>query len=190
MKLRIFAILALLSPFGFTLPVAAIETFNYPVNSEIMLLAQRDWQAYNSDRFTIQLPGQPVTSTNSEEIAEGLTLTFDEITFENDTGAYGLIYTDLPNDYLQETDSQTVLDDMSALFLIATQLEGLKELEESINFQGNPGREYRINEQDLALALQLYLVEKRVYFLFAVSEQPNQVNQFLNSFSIRPISDR
>lgn len=184
MKLKILAILALLSPFGFTLPVAAIENVNYPVNSEIMLLAQRDWEAYTSEKFTIKLPGQPFTSTNSEEIAEGLTLTFDEVTFENDNGAYGVIYTDLPDDYLQETDSQTVLDDMSALFLIATQLEGLKELEKSIKFRGNPGLEYRINEQEVALVLQLYLVQERVYFLFAVSEQPNQVNQFLNSFKL------
>ena len=82
------------------------------------------------------------------------------------------------------TDSQTVLDDMSALFLIATQLESLKELEKFINFRGHPGREYRINEEDVALVLKLYLVQERVYFLFAVSEQPNQVNQFVNSFNL------
>lgn len=184
MKLRNFAILALLSPVAFTFPVAAIETIDAPVNAEVMLLSQGNWHQHTSDKFTIQMPGQPVTNRNAQEVAEGLTLTFDEITFENDSSAYGVIYTELPNDYLQDTDDQTVLDDMSALFLIATQLEGLKELEESIEFNGNPGREYRINEQDIDLVLQLYLVQERVYFLFAVSEQPNQVNQFLNSFNL------
>lgn len=185
MKLKILAILAFLSPLGFTLPVAAIETLNSPGNREVMLMAQRNWQDYTSEGFTIQMPGQPETSRNSEEIAEGFTLTFNEITFEDDNGAYGVIHTDLPDDYVQETDSQEVLDDMSALFLIATQLEGLKELEESINFKGNPGREYRINEDDVALVLRLYLVQKRVYFLFAVSEQPNQVGRFVESFNLR-----
>lgn len=185
MKLKNLAILFLLSPLSLSIPVEAIETFNSPENPEVMLLSQRNWHEHNADKFTIQMPGEPVTSQNSEEIAEGFTLTFNEITFENDNGAYGLIHAELPDNYIQEATSEEVLDDMSALFLISTQLEGLKELEEPINFRGNPGREYRINEPDAALVLRLFLVQKRVYFLFAVSEQPNQVNQFVNSFNLR-----
>lgn len=184
MKLKIIALLALLSPLGFTLPAAAIETFNSSENPAVMLLAQEDWHQHISEKFTIQMPNQPESSQNSEEIDEELNLTFNEITSEDDKGAYGLIHTDLPDNYLQKNDSQAVLDYMSDLFLMAMQLEGLKELEQSIDREGNPGREYRVVEPTGALIMQLYLVEKRVYFLFAVSSEENQVNQFVNSFDL------
>jgi hypothetical protein len=188
MKLKILAILFLLSPLGFTLPVEAIETFASPEHPEVMPLTQnnsQNWHEHTADKFTIQMPAEPITNKTSEEIAEGFTLTFNEITVETGNGAYALIHTELPDDYIQETNSEEVLDDMSYLFLIGTPLEGLKALEQSIDFRGNPGREYRISEPDVALVLRLYLVEKRMYFLFAVSEQQNQVNQFVNSFNLR-----
>lgn len=185
MKLKILAIFALLTSLGSTLPVAAIETANPQANAEVMLLSQGGWREYGSERFTIRMPGEPVSSRNSEEIAEGFTLTFNEMTFEDNNGAYGLIYTDLPSNYMQDTNAQEVLNDMSALFLISTQLEGLKELEKSINLKGHPGLEYRISEPEAALVLRLYLVQQRVYFLFGVSERENQVNQFVNSFNLR-----
>ncbi|KOR38594.1 MULTISPECIES: hypothetical protein [Planktothricoides] len=175
----------LLTAFGAALPVVASETAAPQTNAEVMQLAQTGWREYGSERFTIRMPGEPVSSRNAEEVGEGLTLTFNEMTFEDDGGAYGVIYTDLPRNYLQGTNSAAVLDYMSALFLISTQLEGLKEVEQSINLKGHPGLEYRINEAEAALVLRLYLVQERVYFLFGVSEQPNQVNQFVNSFNLR-----
>lgn len=185
MKLRILTIFALLTSLGSTLPVAAIETVNPQANAEVILLSQGGWREYGSERFTIRMPGEPVSSRNSEEITEELTLTFDEMTFEDNSGAYGVIYTDLPSNYMQGTNAQEVLNDMSALFLISTQLEGLKEVEKPINLKGHPGLEYRISEQEAALVLRLYLVQQRVYFLFGVSERENQVNQFVNSFNLR-----
>ncbi len=185
MKLKILTICALLTSWGCTLPVAAIETVNPQANAEVMLLSQGGWREYGSERFTIRMPGEPVSTRNSEEITEGFTLTFNEMTFEDNSGAYGVIYIDLPSNYMQDTNAQEVLNDMSALFLISTQLEGLKELEKSINLKGHPGLEYRISEPEAALVLRLYLVQQRVYFLFGVSEQENQVNQFVNSFNLR-----
>ena len=185
MKINNFlTIVALVTPFA-TLPVGAIETVNPQVNNaEVILLAQSDWQEYGSEEFTVKMPGEPISSQNTEEISEGMTLTFDDMTFQDDDGAYAVIYTELPSKYLDETDSKDVLNEMSMLFLMSTQLEGLKEFEESINFQENPGLEYRIDEEEIGLILRLYLVQERVYFLFAVSEQPNQINQFIDSFNL------
>lgn len=181
----------LLTAFGAALPVVATpqggsRSLIAPAPAtEVMGQAQTSWREYGSERFTIRMPGQPVTNRNSEEVADGLTLTFNEITFEDDRGAFGVIYTDLPRSYLQGTNAAEVLNDMSTLFLISTQLQGLKQLEQRINLKGHPGLEYRVIERDAALVLRLYLVQERVYFLFGVSEQPNQVNQFVNSFNLR-----
>lgn len=180
--------------FGAALPVVAtpssgsrslIAIANPQANTEVIGQAQPGWREYGSERFTIRMPGQPVATRNSEQIADGITLTFNEITFEDDRGAFGVIYTDLPRSYLQGANAAEVLNDMSALFLISTQLQGLKQLEQRINLKGHPGLEYRVIEPDAALILRLYLVRERVYFLFGVSEQPNQVNQFVNSFNLR-----
>ncbi len=184
MKLKILTIFALLTCLGSTLPVAASETVHPQGNAEVILLSQGGWREYGSERFTIKMPGEPISSRNSEEIDEGLTLTFSEMIFEDDQGAYGVIYTDLPSNYVQGTNAQEVLNDMSTLFLISTQLEGLKALEKPINLKGHPGLEYRVSEPEAALVLRLYLVQQRVYFLFGVSELESQVNQFVNSFNL------
>lgn len=187
LKLRILAIAALLAPLGLgvALPIAPSQAVSKDTSSSLLQLSQSNWQGYTSSRgqFKVQMPGEPQEEKNSQNFGEE-TLSVEEITFEDDNGAYGVVYMELPNEYIKETDSNGILDEMSQMFLGGMQLPQLKNLEETIEIGGYPGREYRLSETEGSLVVRLYLVEKNFYFLFGASPTETTVNRFIDSFEL------
>lgn len=187
LKLRILAIAALLTSLGLglSLPIAPSQAVSKDTSSSLLQLSQSNWQGYTSNRgqFKVQMPGQPQEEKNSQNFGSE-TLSVEEITFEDDNGAYGVVYMELPNEYINETDSNGILDEMSDMFLGGMQLPQLKNLEETIDIGGYPGREYRLSETEGSLVVRLYLVEKNFYFLFGASPTETTVNRFIDSFEL------
>ena len=91
---------------------------------------------------------------------------------------------ELPSAYIQEANSTQILDEMSDMFLAGMQLPQLKNIEQTINLDGYPGREYSLSEEEGSLTLRLFLVEQKMYFLFAASPTAASVNQFIDSFEL------
>lgn len=184
-KLKILAIAAMLAPLGFALPMGTSKALDSNNSSSLLHLSQSNWQPHTSStgQFRVQMPGQPEEERNSQDVGEE-TLAVEEIKFEDENGAYGVVYMELPSAYIQETDSTNILDEMSDMFLAGMQLPELKNIEQTINLDGYPGREYRLSESEGSLVLRLYLVEKKMYFLFAASPTAASVNQFIDSFEL------
>ncbi|NER38438.1 MAG: hypothetical protein F6J93_31550 [Oscillatoria sp. SIO1A7] len=187
MKLRILAIAALLASLGLglSLPMAPSQAVSKDTNSSFIQLSESNWQGYTSSKgqYQVQIPGQPEQERNSQNVGEE-TLSVEEIKFEDEDGAYGVVYMELPTAYIRDSNSTDILDEMSDMFLAGMQLQQLKDIEETINLDGYPGREYRLSEEEGSLVLRLYLVEKKMYFLFAASPTAASVNKFIDSFEL------
>jgi len=182
-KLRTLAIAAILSPLSFALPLEASEVL-HPSAHWPLVVAQSDWPTYTrTGQFRVQMPGEPEEERNSENFGTE-TLISEEIKFEDEEGLYGVFFMDLPREYIQESNSTEILNEMRDSFLEGMGLPQLKNQEQLIDLNSYPGREYRVIETEGMLVLRLYLVEQKIYFLVGASPVADRVDRFMNSFEL------
>ncbi|MGD1943512.1 MAG: hypothetical protein ACFB0G_19635 [Leptolyngbyaceae cyanobacterium] len=149
------------------------------------LEAATDLEAAPNDdgRYVVNMPVTPQFATRTTPVAGGL-LTWNLAIAEQAEGIYAVAYTDLPLDLL--ASGQTIVS------------EGLQDrplLEEfgwqAISQPGQPisqgnirGLEFLYFADSRLSALRLYLANRRLYAVMAVSPELTQVSQFMESFRL------
>ena len=150
----------------------------------LMLLARNhDWQTFRSQRggFSAQLPGDASWETEQTEF-KGYPLTVHMLEVESDSNAYGIAYADLPPAYLAK-GSNAVLDEVGRELLDQT-MQPLSDQQLHSSLKNYPGRFTQRGLFHMTMKARLHLVDERMYFIFAASDQNQTVDNFLNSFSL------
>lgn len=183
MKLRWIAAITVLLSLGTGGHRAIARPFaSLPLS--VRYLAQSQWQQLTSDagKFAIQMPGSPRTETVLEEIS-GEQVDLHQFGVQpNEESVFVIMYADLPQAYTEGNTEQVF--DRIGNDLFGTQFQQLKEKQQPISLDGNPGREFRVAESDNTFVMRMYLVGQRSYLLLSQSKQANEIEQFLDSFQL------
>jgi hypothetical protein len=147
------------------------------------------WTTFVSeaDGFSVDMPGEPQTSTQSMDSALGeLTFQFFQVT--EGTALYMVTYNDYPIEMTEDDlDPESVLQEG----IDATAQGGEAENVRRIDVQGNPAIEGEINLQEKThIWYRSILVNKRLYQMVMTapesdkSEFADEVGRFLESFKL------
>jgi len=166
---------------GIPAPVAQAQWLSEP---NLIHLARNDgWQAYRSKRggFSTQLPGSASWETEETEF-KGYPLTVHMLEVESGSDAYGIGYADLPKAYLAKGSDQ-VLDEVGRE-LLSKRMQPIPSSRLNSSLRNYPGRFTQQGLFHMTMKARLHLVNERMYFVFAASDQKATVDRFLNAFSL------
>ncbi|MBP0006382.1 MAG: hypothetical protein J7642_22130 [Cyanobacteria bacterium SBC] len=145
------------------------------------------WEAFTSEggQFNVQIPRQPEARARTTTV---LGKPIDWNVFRADEGSetYAVVYTDL-TDAITEGGSKSFLASIVNDLLAEAELENLAERSQRISFSGYPGREFLGVSNGQIVAIRLYLIEDRLYGLFARTDELSHATWFLESFQARPL---
>lgn len=145
---------------------------------------QSQWQPIYSEPggFVVQMPMLPTELTETTDIGNQ-TLQwnlFEAETFNNDSDLYIVGYTDLA---AQPTDDDALLDEVSQFIRERLQAESF-ELSREGCLADYPSRAFLGQQNGNIIAVRLYLVDQRLYGVFARSAEISNIQQFLSSFEV------
>jgi hypothetical protein len=173
-----------------------IERLNRPSNENAPLLIVDDpnsqWLKIISStgQFTVSMPGTPSPQSPEELTTRTANLTLNGIAFQNETSWFSVAYADYP-ERISIEDPQAVLEPVKAA--IAARFPQAVLSERSIQNGAYPGWDMRLSSDRGSVAFQLYLVDRRLYVLGAMSAivppEPT-LAQFFESFQIRASDSR
>jgi len=133
-------------------------------------LAQSNWQAVISKQgqFTVLAPGSPQAETTSTPVT-GKTLTWQVAKIRNGQELYAVAYTDLPLAVLAQ-GREAVLNGLKSR-LLANDFDwsAIAAQGQRISLGDIPGMEYLSLRNGKVSALRLYLVNLRLYGVFATA---------------------
>jgi hypothetical protein len=147
------------------------------------------WRDYTSKAgaYSILMPGQPDEQKQSVDTSAGRVDVYTSI-FENRAGAFIVAYTDYPNDAVQGSDPQALLD--SAI----NNLQGTLLNKANITLDGFPGREFEVEipsdgtRPTGVMTARHFLVGHRLYQVAVVTPKnpstPDNAPKFLDSFRL------
>lgn len=149
----------------------------------IHLARNNDWQTYESKRggFSAQLPGAASWDTEQTKF-KGHPITVRMLEVESEEDAYVIGYADLPQAYLAK-GSDAVLDDVGRE-LLDQKMQPLPSQQLHPSLKKYPGRFSQQGLFHMTMKARLHLVDQRMYFIFAASDQEQSINHFLNGFSL------
>lgn len=147
-----------------------------------------NWQPFFSEEggFAAQMPETPSLETESMPMGDAL-LEWTLLEARNlyaDPDLFVVAYADLPASESSQ-DSETLLDTVSQFILTDNNLQDLESSGSPVYLAGNPGRAFVGQRDGRILAIQVYLVDERIYTVFGRSEDVATVDWFLNSFELR-----
>ncbi|MGF1491912.1 MAG: hypothetical protein ACFBSC_05535, partial [Microcoleaceae cyanobacterium] len=163
-----------------------------PVLSEtnlvnVVQLARNNWLSLSSDagRFSVQFPIEPAAEVKNISV-QGNVLDWEKLVALEEDERYAIAYADLPLEVI-EAGREAVLQDLSDQLLTdefdwkAIENQGRKLSQGDI-----PGIGY-VNVRDGKISvIRLFLAKRRLYAVFASSNNINHIDQFLDSFEIAP----
>ena len=166
---------------GIPAPIAQAQWLSEP--NLIHLARSGGWQTYHSQRggFSTELPGSANWETEETEF-KGYPLTVHVLEVESDSNAYGIGYADLPKAYLAK-GSEKVLDEVGRE-LLSQRMKPIPGEELNPSLRNYPGRFTQQGLFHMTMKARLHLVNERMYFVFAASDQETAVDRFLNAFSL------
>ena len=160
-----------------------------PKNSAERVIALNEtisWSEYNSDsgQFLVKFPGQPEQKTSNIPIAD-IESQWNISTVKNGTELYTVAYTDLTT-HIIKLGADTVIDSIKNTLETNFSWAALNGRGKEITVGEYPAREI-IGTQDNKISIvRLILADKRLYAVIVTSENLNQIEQFLDSFSVQP----
>lgn len=134
-------------------------------------------------RFAVTAPA-PLKLETSPIATELGKLTLNQFVGGKGDTAYIVAYTDYPLRHVQNTPSDTLLE--NAVSGVVQELRGTITSEMNLAIDGNPGKEFSMNltsnGQALTYRQRVFLVNNRLYQLVAVTPRRNANNSEINSF--------
>ncbi|WP_412985110.1 hypothetical protein [Pontimicrobium sp. IMCC45349] len=159
------------------------------------IVVAQEWQKFKSEtfEFTADYPGEPKYST--QEIPTGVgNLTMhmfmlSELPPESKNAVYSVIRSDYPEDMFEEPEEgyiKTVLD--GAVNGAVTNVNGRLLIDNSITFNGYPGRSIKIAIEGAYIYIRCYLVKNIMYISQVVTldvhEDNADIDKFHDSFEL------
>ena len=151
------------------------------------------WTEFRSEegRFTVWLPGKPVTQTASVDTPQGR---FEHHVFAASHGSLvcSVAYTDLPKTILAGNNVDAIFDGIRDQFI--KEVGGKLASESPLTLDGHSGREIKVLMFSGELRLRFILVGDRVYMLSLLQmektpESGDEIpNKFFPSFKFNPIT--
>jgi hypothetical protein len=147
-----------------------------------------EWKEFSSPEgtFSILMPGQPAQSNQTVKTAAG-DMELHQYMVELRSGAYGVIYSDLPPLFLQQPDAARRLLDGGRDGAVS-QVKGKLVSEDIIHIGLNPGRELHVEFAKGTIRTRMYLINARLYQVVAVipsgheQKASEDTTKFLDSF--------
>ncbi|MGK7948736.1 MAG: hypothetical protein AB4368_07990 [Xenococcaceae cyanobacterium] len=173
------------------------ETLSQNITVKPLLLVQAQWQlfSFSKGRFSVKLPLEPKVFKDFTDI-EGQQLDWRLLRVDDDSywnpalnegdspSVYVVDYTDLADEYIQQT-GDALLEEIGSDLLLEFELEELNPQSKSIALNSQPGLEFSGNLDDKTAAMRLYLVESRLYALYAISKDITNIDRFFSSFQLQ-----
>jgi len=195
MKQISIATILLLSLWSLSGQITEVLSQNVSVKS--LLLVQAQWQLFSFQRgkFAVKLPLEPkifkdFTDIDGQQL-DWLLFRADDDSYWNTTkneddptSIYVVGYTDLDAAYIQQAEAN-FLEQLGNSLFQEFELEELNPQGKSISLNGQRGLEFSGNAGDSVAAMRLYLVERRLYVLYVVSEKITNIDHFFNSFQLQ-----
>jgi len=132
-------------------------------------------------KFAVLMPGTPAVQTDVEESPRGKIISHS-YTLNTDDAVLEVLYVDNP---LLE-DAQVELKSQRDTFL--KDVRGTLESERKIEYQGNPGIEFKCKSKGRIFMTRVYVVGKTVYELVGAAFEDRVdyqlINRFLDSFDL------
>lgn len=187
MKINKFLVIAFLFTISLLLPWKTYQARTVINPDSAALVSNRNWQSFSSQSglFKIEMPGLPQEKREETEIL-GNSKDWHLFTFKEDYITYMLGYLDLSETEISEGSKDAV---GSIKNLILTPL-GLTELEltgREIVLNNYPGKEFLTLQSSQIVGLRVYLVQNRLYGLFARADNIGDINHYFNSFQVNNI---
>jgi len=148
-----------------------------------ILLAQTTWKDFSSSKgkFAILMPGTPTEETEKDK--EDGTV-YNSFKVEGEQSLYFVQYSDIPEIAGATSEEvKKILDNTPSEFVKGANAKLLGQ--RSISLTGYSGREFSfaINKEILGKGL-VYLVEKRLYIVVAVTPEQDNAQKFIDSFRL------
>ncbi len=155
-----------------------------------------EWQTFSSSAggFSVSIPGTFQESTQSVSTQLGA-IDLHIFMLGQANSAYMLSYADYPENFVKQSDVNTMLDGArdGALKNVNATLGGTK----AISLDGSPGREFTASVPDSksvpgggSVQARIYLVKSRLYQLLVLTAKGNETevdaDKFLASFKLQP----
>lgn len=103
MRFKSIAVSALMTTWGFALPLYAIERRIQNTFAHAFSVAQSNWQSFSSKggKFTVQMPGVPQQQTATTTSIIGNPNNWNGAKFSNGSEVYAVAYADLSFDVIR-----------------------------------------------------------------------------------------
>lgn len=172
--------------FYFLLAVVAVLLFSV---AKGYLKKEPEWEPFRSTEggFSVLTAGVPDQRRLKEELGSGKTEA-RYFTWSRGQVHYAVAYTDLPENFAQRTDADTVLT--HAHRALAKRVQGKMLEETAAVLEKHPGVSCKIEAGDgSVLRARIFLVEGRIYTLMAGAADEGEKGQteidaFFNSFAL------
>ena len=153
---------------------------------------QTAYEEFSSEtgNFSIDTPGTLEETQQSVETPVG-PINIHTFTAESNESAYVVAYSDYPNEIVEQTDPEMLLD--SSRDGAVSNLGGTLVEEETIELEGNPGRSLIIDtaagtEEAATINSRIFLVDNRLYQILVVVPEAVEgeidSETFLDSFEL------
>lgn len=150
------------------------------------------WQTFDSPegRFTILMPSKPKVEVKDIDSAVGK-LTMYSYSSNNNAGYYMISFGDYPNEPTDAAHSQRILEGVRGGVLKG--LEAEVTTDESIPFEGYPGREFKakrtVEGSEVIFSWKIVLAGRRLYQVAAVTTTANaqspDITKYFTSFHLK-----
>jgi len=183
MRFNKFCVIIFLITLGLILPFKSYEAQTV-IDPKLLgdLVSENDWQTLSSPSgfFTIQMPGIPEQYQEKTEVL-GNKKDWHLFKLKNNNNTYLIGYLKLSETEIVE-GSKDAANSIKQTILEPLGLGELQSDGKPISLNNYPGKEFLTIDSDQIVALRIYLVENRLYGLFAKSDNLRDINQYLNSF--------
>ena len=210
MRLRIITTAALLAPLCLTVPGVAenpaysrqlwgaqskfepLPFSRLPAHAQFgslfaqpILLAQTTWKNFSSSKgkFAILMPGTPTEETEKDK--EDGTV-YNSFKVEGEESLYFVQYSEIPEIAgASSAEVKKILDDTPSQFVKGADAKLLRQ--RNISLSGYSGREFEFSfasNKEIRGKGLVYLVEKRLYIVVAVTPQQANAQKFIDSFRL------
>jgi hypothetical protein len=146
-----------------------------------------NWQPFNGDKFTVNMPGTPVKNDTTVPSAIG-PIPVHIYALDNGGDAYFVGYSEYPSDAFASRDPEKLLD--GARDGAVNNIQGEVTEEHPISLSGYTGREVtgKSTSQNISFTYRFFLANPRLYmaFYYKYGDQPLTADgrKFLDSFQI------
>ncbi|HHP7231764.1 MAG TPA: hypothetical protein ACFCUY_13015 [Xenococcaceae cyanobacterium] len=154
-----------------------------PIPSLILSQINESSENFQAPQFTVQMPGEPETTTLTIPIADATT-EWTVIRDLDESELYAVAYTDLTQETI-ELGADIIIDSIKDTLVSEFNWSALNERGRTITVDGLPGKELIGTQNNQVSILRLILADRRLYALMSRSDNIGNIGQFFDSFAVQ-----